>query len=106
MAAQVRSVVWSEDASEALDDAIAYLWPTSQRASQDLLKRALQAAESLSTLSDRGRVVPELSDSTIREIFVQRYRLLYRVEEHQVIVIAFLHGARDFAAWRQTQDTV
>jgi hypothetical protein len=26
--------------------------------------------------------------------------LLYRVHEDRVIVVAFLHGARDFARWR------
>jgi plasmid stabilization system protein ParE len=61
----------------------------------------LSVADSLSTLSERGRIVPEIGNAAIRELFVHQYRLLYRVEESRIAVIGFLHGARDFAAWRQ-----
>jgi len=39
---------------------------------------------------------------TIREISVQRYRLLYDVRDTEVHILALLHGARDFTAWRRT----
>jgi len=47
-----------------------------------------------------------LNDPDIREIFVFRYRLMYRVEDERVVVVAFLHGARDFATWRQSQSSL
>lgn len=66
-----------------------------------MLSQALDAAASLSTLSERGRVVPELNDLSIREVFVFRYRLLYQVREKTVVILTFLHGARDFHTWRR-----
>ncbi len=66
-----------------------------------MLEQALAAAESLATLSERGRVVPELGQPDTREIFVFRYRLLYEVEPEVVRIVAFLHGARDFERWRR-----
>ena len=54
-------------------------------------------------MAERGRVVPELDDPTIREVFVYRYRLQYRIEDTRVLVVAFLHGARDFATWKASQ---
>ena len=54
-------------------------------------------------MSERDRVVPEASDSDVREIFVQRYRLIYEVSEREVRVLAFLHGARDFAKWQRDE---
>ena len=63
----------------------------------------MQAAQTLTTLSERGRVVPEVNDVTIREVFVHRYRLLYQIEDEQVLIVAFLHGSRDFATWRESQ---
>ena len=71
-----------------------------------VLEAALEAAASLSTLSERGRVVPETNDPAIRETFVFRYRLMYRVEPERVLVLAFVHGARDFATWRQRRDSL
>jgi toxin ParE1/3/4 len=101
MAARVRDVAWAESARAALDEVIAYIAQDSRQAAMQVLDAALQAAASLSTLSERGRVVPELNDPNIRETFVFRYRLMYRVEDSRVLVVAFLHGSRDFAKWRQ-----
>lgn len=106
MGAGLRAVVWAESAERALDDVIAYIAQDSNQAAAHVLDAALHAAASLATLSERGRVVPELNDPGIREIFVYRYRLMYRVEAERVVVVAFLHGARDFAAWRRTQNSV
>ncbi len=66
-----------------------------------VLEQALAAAESLASLGERGRIVPELNQPTTREIFVFRYRLLYEVGPDVVRIVAFLHGARDFERWRR-----
>lgn len=58
-------------------------------------------AGSLATMSERGLVVPEVGDVTLRELFVYRYRLLYRVRDERVVIVAFLQGARDFEKWRR-----
>ena len=44
---------------------------------------------------------PERADSAIREVFVYRYRLIYRTTPDAVTVTAFIHGARDFERWRR-----
>ncbi len=105
MAARVREVIWAESARDALDEVITYIAQDSRQAAVQVLEAALEAAASLSTLSERGRVVPETNDPVIREIFVFRYRLMYRVEDERVVVVAFVHGARDFATWRQERDS-
>ena len=84
-----------------LDEAAAYVGEDSMDAALRLLDEALDAAASLATLSERGRRVPEIDDTTIRELFVKRYRLIYQVQKTAIQVLAFLHGARDFATWRQ-----
>jgi plasmid stabilization system protein ParE len=65
-----------------------------------LLIAALDAAASLDAFSERGRVVPEWNQPSVRELFVQRYRLLYEVTPDEVHVLAFLHGARDLTRWQ------
>ena len=103
MASRVRAVVWSESAQRSLDEVIHYIANDSRSAAGRVLEAALDVAASLTRLSARGRVVPELDDPAIREVFVFDYRLMYRVEETRVVVVAFLHGARDFANWRTKQ---
>ena len=41
----------------------------------------------------RGRKVPELI-STHRECFIYSYRMIYRVEKNNVLIIAVIHGKR------------
>jgi toxin ParE1/3/4 len=103
MASRVRTVVWSESAQRALDEVIDYIANDSRSTAGQVLEAALDVAASLATLPERGRVVPELTDPTVREVFVFRYRFMYQVEEARVVVVAFVHGARDFAAWRSDQ---
>ena len=103
MAARVRSVVWAFSAQADLDEVIGYIRQDSPTAAADLLEKTLQAAATLSTFAERGRIVPESDDPAIRELFVFRYRLMYEVRADQVVIVAFLHGARDFRALKQRQ---
>jgi len=103
MAARVRDVVWAESARDALDAVVEYIAQDSRQAAVQVLDDALDAGASLASFPERGRAVPEPNDPAIREVFVHRYRLQYEVSEAQVLVVAFLHGARDFATWQQSQ---
>lgn len=104
MAARARRVVWAESARDALDDVLGDIAATSPDGAIRVLVRALETADSLTVLAERGRVVPEIGDTSLRELFVYDYRLLYRVYKDRVVIRAFLHGARDFAKWRLDQD--
>ncbi len=68
------------------------------------MRQALEAARSLGDLSERGRIVPDLRDPEVREIFIGRYRLLYEVHPDEVWVMRLLHGSQDFlSAWGRRQ---
>lgn len=95
MAARHRRVIWTEHARWMLDDAVAYVAQDSRPAAERLLIQALEAASSLENFSERGRIVPELVQPNVRQLLVQRYRLLYEVTPAEVQILAFVHGARD-----------
>lgn len=99
MASRTRSVAWTPLARDGLDEVIAYIAEDSPEAADKVLEAVLGVAESLSVFSERGRVVPELADGSIREVFVYRYRMIYEVLPSEVHILAFIHGARDFDRW-------
>lgn len=99
MADRTRRIVWTESARKDLDSVLEYIAEDSPQGAAILLNEVLRAAESLDRLCDRGRIVPELGDPTIRETFVGRYRLLYEVAGAEVRIVGVLHGARDFDRW-------
>ena len=96
-----RRVAWTPEARRTLEEVIEFIAQDSRTGAIRVLEQALSAASSLETLAERGRVVPELGDPQIREVFVYRYRLMYRVSADSVAILVFIHGARDFERWRQ-----
>ena len=58
----------------------------------------LDAAQSLSAFSTRGRMVPEFRQRELREIVVRSYRIIHRVNrtDHTVEIVRFWHAARGF----------
>ena len=103
MASRRRRIIWAPGTQAALDAALDCIAQDSLSGAQKVLDGALALAESLETLSERGRVVPELQNPAIREVFVHSYRLIYEIRESEIQVVAFLHGARDFVRWIQDQ---
>lgn len=96
-----RRIVWTVSARRHLDEIAEFISRDSPEGARQVVDQTLAAARSLETLADRGRVVPERGDPDIREVFVYRYRLIYRTIGDQVTVLAFIHGARDFERWRR-----
>lgn len=66
-------------------------WHSSTRA---VVNKLLDTARNIKTFPNAGRIVPELGDEAIRERFVYSYRLIYRVEDHEVLIVAVVHGRR------------
>jgi hypothetical protein len=52
-----------------------------------LAERVLEPADSLDTFSERGRIVPEVGDATLRELLIDPFRLMYEVDERQVRIV-------------------
>jgi len=52
-------------------------------------------AQTLSDFPHRGRVVPEMDDPEMREIFIHRYRLIYQMHNDRIIIQTIIHGAKN-----------
>ncbi len=99
-----RKVIWADAAVTDLDSAAEYISKDSPAYAASFVLRSLEAARSLRDLPERGRIVPELKREDIRKIFVHSYRMIYRVEELRVSIVAFIHGRRDFSqAWDERE---
>lgn len=90
-----RDVKWTEAATSDLDQIAEYIARDSRFYAGVFVREVRDAARSLANLAERGRIVPEFDEPTLREIFVKKYRLIYQVEDQTVYVIGIIHGARD-----------
>jgi len=85
---------WSEEALEDIESIATYIEKDSPIYAKSVVSKFFEKAELLQEFSEIGRMVPELNDEAIREIFVYSYRLIYKVEETRVLLVAVVHGKR------------
>jgi len=85
---------WSEEALEDIESIATYIEKDSPIYAKSVVSKFFEKAELLQDFSEIGRMVPELNDEAIREIFVYSYRLIYKVEETRVLLVAVVHGKR------------
>lgn len=91
-------VFWSEIAVRDLERIIDFVDREAPLAAQRLLEEIAERARTLEHLPLRGRIVPELARfeiTTHRELLVNPYRLIYRIDAGRVWVIAVFDGRRN-----------
>ena len=92
-----RQVNWTEVALSDLGGITEFIARDSVQYARAFAADAFAAADSLVELAERGRVVPEFGDASVRELIVRSYRLIYRVQPSEIAILGLIHGARDLA---------
>ncbi len=92
-----RKVIWAEAAWNDLQQTADFIAKDSPRYAAAFVSEVRDAARSLAHFSERGRVVPELHDPAIRELFIRSYRLIYQLRKDAACILGFIHGSRDLA---------
>ena len=89
-------LIWSPASRDDLRDIVTFISRDSPSRSEAFGYRLIAEADKLQNFSELGRVVPEYDVSTIREIIVRSYRIVYRVDhERKLVEIARVwHAAR------------
>jgi toxin ParE1/3/4 len=98
MARRSFRVQWAEAAVRDLEELMSYIAADSPLNTERILDKLEKRAQTLESTPVRGRVVPELAHFGIRnwrELIVKPYRVIYRIDEDTVNVLAVLDGRRD-----------
>jgi len=85
---------WSNEALEDIEAIATYIEKDSPAYAKSVVSKIFEKAEIIRDFTQLGRIVPELNDSTIREIFVYSYRLIYKIDSNTVLFVAVIHGKR------------
>ncbi|MBI4931140.1 MAG: type II toxin-antitoxin system RelE/ParE family toxin [Bacteroidetes bacterium] len=89
-------VIWTNPAKIDLRDIHDYIARDSKYYAQKVSQDIIDKSEKLNLFPEIGRIVPEIDDPNIREIFIYSYRLIYEILPDSVQVLALIHGKRDF----------
>jgi addiction module RelE/StbE family toxin len=89
-------IIWSPTARSDLEAIGDYIAKDSPARAAVFADRLIDATERLADFPESGRVIPEIGDPNSREIPLGSYRILYHVESQDVIIVAIVHGARQW----------
>jgi plasmid stabilization system protein ParE len=59
-----------------------------------VVKKVVDQTRILSKFPRSGRKVPEFDSEDIRELIVYSYRVIYRIEDDEIVIAAVIHGKR------------
>ena len=90
-------VVWSPEALRDLEAIRDYIARDSAAYADLVVRRIVAAVERLRVFPESGRVVPERSDPSIREVIVRPYRVVYRLHDGSVQIVTVFRASRLFA---------
>ena len=90
-----REVVWSRRARADLRAVVTWIPGHLPGNAATVARRIVARVAGLSDQPGQGRRVPEIEgDETLREVIVQSWRIIYRVSDAEVVVVAVVHSAR------------
>ena len=90
-------VIWSGPAKKHLKQIYDYIALDSKYYAKNVVQNIVHKSETLKAFPEIGRVVPEIDDPNVREVFIYSYRLIYEVRLDRVDILAVVHGRRDFS---------
>ncbi|MBI3126450.1 MAG: type II toxin-antitoxin system RelE/ParE family toxin [Candidatus Tectomicrobia bacterium] len=89
-----REIVWTQAARRDLESVAEYIARDSMAYASTFVQEVIHASRSLADFADRGQIVSEFDDETLRELLIRSYRLIYLVADDKVLVLSLIHGAR------------
>ena len=91
-------VIWSPLAERRALEAFDAIAQDRPQAAAKWLRELIAHVGSLDRFAKRGRMVPEIGKPTHRQILHHPYRIVYRVDAKQVVVLTIRHSRRDWDA--------
>ena len=87
-------IVWARRALQDLEAIADYIALDSAAYANTVVRSVVNQTKTLANFPRAGRKVPELDDEDIREVFAYSYRIIYRLQQDEVLITAVIHGKR------------
>jgi addiction module RelE/StbE family toxin len=89
-------IKWTEKSNSHLQAIYDYIARDSKTYAIRFIRSLIKATIKLETMPRIGRIVPEFENYGLREVIYQNYRIVYRITDEDVEILAVLHCSREF----------
>ena len=80
-------VAWTELSVEKLEEIADYISIDNQASAKNWVSNIRKSVVKLNDFPELGRVVPEIGRKDIRELVEGNYRIIYKREENEIIIL-------------------
>ena len=87
-------VHWTDNAVDHLVNIYEYISLNSPTYAKQMVDRITRRTVQIGDQPFSGRSVPEYQAEDVRELIEKPYRIIYRIKQDQIDVLAVIHGAR------------
>ena len=87
-------VYWTKEALEKLQQIKDFISQDNTEAALKFVEKLISMGESIVENPERGRIVPELSISEIREIVYKNYRIVYLLKKNSIDILTVFESHR------------
>lgn len=89
-----RKIVWSSEALDDVDAIAHYIARQSTANAAKVVQKILSVASDLDRFPHLGLIAPDINNPSIRQRTIFHYRLIYRVEISEIVILAVIHSRR------------
>ncbi len=87
-------LVWTKESLINLQEIEKFITSDDPQTALAFIDKLISLAESLSYNPEKGRIVPELSITSIREILYKNYRIVYLLKKNSIEILTVFEGHR------------
>ena len=91
-------VEWSLPAKEDLKQIYDFIASDSKYYAKKVSSEIVEKTKILKKFPILGRIVPEINNQNIREIFHYSYRIIYEIKNKKIEILALIHSKQNFSS--------
>jgi len=88
------TIVVTETAYLDLEDIENYIAQDSPVIARRFIAKIFDKIEQLYDYPESGKPVPEIKDQSVKELLLNKYRIIYQLQQDTVNILRVVHGAR------------
>jgi len=85
-------IYWTKESLLNLQEIEDFISQDNPNAAIKLIDKLISLVENLIDFPEKGRIVPELSISQIREILYKNYRMVYLIKKNSINILTVFEG--------------
>ena len=87
-------LIWTREALQKLNGIEDFIEINNPERAEIFINYLIEQGELISQNPKIGRIVPEILNPEIREIIVKKYRIVYKINKNNIIILTVFEGHR------------